>query len=215
MFYLFVSLATVVPVLALLAVWAGSDPWLAGDIAGVCIFVGAVGLLATARDKLIERWCWISTAAHLGWELPFVLLSRRLVGVTEHDTWAFLFWTYGTADRRYISADVGIVAIEAVTSFLVAPLVVYVLVLLRRKQTHQAHVWLVLASACQLYGLTLYVLEEGLRGFASLGKEPIGLWIKVIGLNSLWFLMPAYLLYRLVPQLLRAPRADAETSTAA
>ncbi len=202
MLYLFIALPTLVPPACWVASLLGWDPWLAASVAAIAIFVGIVGILLTAKDKLVERWCWLSTGAHLGWELPFVVLSHWLKGATEHDKWACLFWAYGTADKRYLSADPGIVGIESLTSFIVAPMVVYVLVLLHRKQTQRAYLFLIVASACQLYGAVLYFLEEAFRGFTSFTNEPIGLWIKVVGLNGIWLVMPAVMLYKLIPAVL-------------
>jgi hypothetical protein len=216
----FAVLATLAPVAALALVGLGGiDPYTAGDAAALCIFAGIVGVLATPflptadraptrRERVLQLvvvWTWASTIAQLGWELPFVVLSRWLRGAGAGDHALFLWWTYGVADARYLLADPFVVFMEGVTALVGAPLEILALVLYYRGRLRPAALVAVIVAVTQLYGTVLYFGTEALAGFGHIDfGNPVNLWVKFIGLNALWLVMPAVVVFVGARTLLRA-----------
>jgi hypothetical protein len=217
---IFAALAVLPPLVALALVSrGGADPYAAGDVVALCIFAGVVGVLATpflpAADRaptrrervlqLVVVWTWASTIAQLGWELPFVVLSRWLRGAGPGDHALFLWWTYGVADARYLLADPFVVFMEGVTALVGAPLEILALALYYRGRLRAAALVAVIVAVTQLYGTVLYFGTEALAGFVHIDwANPVNLWVKFIGLNALWLVMPAVVLLVGVRTLLRA-----------
>jgi len=199
--------ATLSGVVCFLGVLAGVfDPHRASYAMALCVFFGLLAVLASpflpraggprARAVQVAELLWIwtiaSTCAQLGWEAPFVALSHWLDGVTAADTWAWLFWAYGVADSRYIIADPFIVCMEGVTAYVGGPAEIWTLVLFRRGQLQRAARWGLVIAATQLYGTLLYFGIEALDGFAHINiGHPVDLWVKFLGLNALWIVLPA------------------------
>lgn len=206
----FAALGTLTPVLGFLLVMLGiAEPYLTSNIVAGAILVGMLGAIAvpflplrdrgaTLREQVLDLlviWTWASALAQFGWELPFVLLSQTLKGVTANDHWFFLFWSYGVADQRYLIADPFTVCMEAVTSMIGGPLEIYVLYLFKRGRLRTAVYWAVIISATQLYGTVLFFGIEALEGFRHVGQGAANVWIKFVGLNGVWMVMPVVCLF--------------------
>jgi hypothetical protein len=145
---------------------------------------------ARLTDMLV-LWTICSTAAQLGWELPFALMSSWLVGVTEHDTWAWLWWAYGVADTRYLIADPFVVVMEGFTSMVGGPLEIWTLLLVSRGQLRKAALVGLCVAATQWYGTVLYFGIELYEGLAHINTANFfDFWLKFLILNALWLVMP-------------------------
>lgn len=206
------------------------DPFLASYIMVVGVCVGFVTLLigpwldvgagrdpsrqARLTDMLI-LWTMASTCAQLGWELPFSLLSTRLVGVTEHDTWAWLFWAYGIADTRYLIADPFTVVMEGFTSIVGGPLEIVTIVLMTRGRLREAALLGLAIAATQWYGTVLYFGIEAFAGFQHVNFAVFWDWgLKFLFLNALWLVMPLVQGWAALQVLSGRVEADAEVRLA-
>lgn len=189
------------------AAWAGValgvvDPHVGSYVMVVGVCLGFVLMLAgpwvggdaTPRQRLTDTlvlWTLMSAGAQLGWELPFSLLHRQLVGVTEHDTWAWLFWAYGVADSRYLIADPFVVVMEGFTSLVGGPIELYTVWLVSKGHLRAAARWAVLVGATQWYGDILYFGVEAFTGFAHINFDVFFDWaLKFAFLNGIWLVMP-------------------------
>lgn len=180
------------------------DPMLASRIMAVCVFIGLSGVVIapwlptgddrSTRDRIADLlfvWTAGSAVAQLSWELPFALLSPWLVGVTADDTWAWLWWAYGNADSRYLIADPFTVIMEGFTGLVGGPIEIYALWLVRQGQLRKAAVCGVFLGFTQWYGAVLYFGIELFTGLAHINTaNPIDLWIKFVGLNAFWLVLP-------------------------
>lgn len=198
------------------------DPHLASYVMVVGVCAGFVTVLAApwldvgpGRDAspqarltdMLILWTLASTCAQLGWELPFSLLSSRLVGVTEHDTWAWLFWAYGVADTRYLTADPFTVIMEGFTSMVGGPLEIYTVLLVLRGELRRAAILGLVIAATQWYGCVLYFGIEAFAGFPHVAFDVFWDWgLKFLFLNALWLVMPLVQGWAAL-QVLAAPRA--------
>jgi hypothetical protein len=191
--------------------WAGVvaglvDPYTSSYVMVVGVVLGFFLILAapwthtgdqhdgSRRARLTDMlvlWTVCSTTAQLGWELPFALLSGWLVGVTEHDTWAWLWWAYGIADTRYLIADPFVVVMEGFTSMVGGPLEIWTLLLLRQGRLRTAALVGLCVAATQWYGTVLYFGIELFTGLEQVNTENFfDLWLKFFVLNALWLVMP-------------------------
>jgi len=182
------------------------DPYQASYIMSVLLVVGLLLIVAgpwlPAGDKhdgstksrlldLVIVWTIASTCAQVGWELPFVLLNKALVGVTEEDTWAWLWWAYGIADSRYLISDPFVVVMEGVTSMLGGPLEIWTVFLLRQKRWRLAAIVGLCIAATQWYGTVLYFGTELFVGLKHVNTEVfVDFWFKFLALNALWMVLP-------------------------
>ncbi|MCB9663763.1 MAG: hypothetical protein H6732_06605 [Alphaproteobacteria bacterium] len=164
-----------------------------------CVLAGPWAGLGEGRDgsrearllDMLVLWTIMSTCAQLGWELPFALLSSWLVGVTEHDTWAWLWWAYGIADSRYVIADPFVVVMEGFTSMVGGPLEVWTILLVRRGNLRKAALVGLCVAATQWYGTVLYFGIELFEGLVHVNTaNPFDFWLKFLVLNALWLVMP-------------------------
>lgn len=181
------------------------DPRFASHVMALLVFSGFLALVSAPflprRERcsraeqladLLYVWTIASTCAQLGWELPFVLLSPWLDGATAGDRWAWLWWAYGIADSRYLIADSFVVCMEGVTSIAGAPLEIYTLLLFRRGRIKSAAALSLLVNGTQFYGAALYFGIELHAGLVHINTgHPVDLWVKFVGLNLLWLVLPA------------------------
>jgi hypothetical protein len=166
-------------------------------------------------EKLLLTWTRASLVAQLGWELPFILCSSWLVNVRAGDHWAWLFWTYGAADHRYLDADSFVVAMESVTVLAGGAAQICALRLYGRGNRQGAALLGICIGVTQLYGTVLYFGTEALNRFKDIDvNDPVNLWLKFVLLNAIWLVMPvvsvavlAVALYRNHPRLGSPQRA--------
>lgn len=192
------------PVLWGLVIAGAVDPFLASYVMVVGVCVGFVMVLVgpwldtgqptTPQERMLDMlllWTICSTCAQLGWELPFSLLSGWLVGVTEHDTWAWLFWAYGVADARYLIADPFTVVMEGFTSMVGGPLEIVTIWLMLRRRLREAALLGLGVAVTQWYGCVLYFGIEAYAGFVHVNFSVFWDWaLKFAFLNALWLIMP-------------------------
>ncbi len=180
----------------------GDARWL-GNATALATCLGITGILATpficAENRGIDRslrisqlvliWTVISTVAQFFWELPWLVLHRALNGATEADRWAWLWWLYGTADRRWIEADPFIVAMES------SMVVTGVFAVLALKAVHsgnhkKAATYEIVIGITQFLLVVMYYLVEALAGNPSITDNTYELLVKYIYMNSFWCIFP-------------------------
>lgn len=152
----------------------------------------------TIAEKLIticSIWLLISGIAHVTWELSWCFVHPYLHDVTEKDKWAWIWWAYGVADRRYLISDSATVILEWVTAVVGGPLTLYAFYILKRN-TRQAGLCILITSLMDLYGAILFFGTEALNGFSNIDTEHfVNFWIKFWGLNSLWVFFSIFCIY--------------------
>ena len=189
-------------------IWFGAvalglvDPALAGNAAAAVTLFGLVGLNMSPLLPLRSRegvsraerlegvtimWMWVSGVTHLTWELGWCLVHPYLHDVGPNDLWSWTWWVYGVADHRYLISDPFIVILEWCTVVLGGTFNFYVLWLMKTRQTRRAYVWAIVVSMMELYGTVLYFGSEVFNGMAQVDThDPINLWVKFVGMNSVW-----------------------------
>ncbi len=182
--------------------YAASYAMVVGVVLGFGLIIAGPWLRAGDRHDgstqarmldMLVLWTVCSTCAQLGWELPFALMSQHLVGVTEHDTWAWMFWAYGIADSRYIIADPFVVVMEGFTSLVGGPLEIWTLLLIHQRQLKKAALVGLCIAATQWYGTVLYFGIELFEGLVHINRDSFfDFWLKFLVLNALWLVMPLF-----------------------
>ncbi|MEV0674620.1 hypothetical protein [Mycobacterium sp. NPDC050441] len=201
---IFAALSTVPIAFGYVLVLAGAaDPRLTGNIAALTTCLGITGVLATPLicvesrglstrrriSELVFVWTIISAVAQFFWELPWLVLHRALDGVTEVDRWAWLWWLYGTADRRWIEADPFVVGME---SSMVATGVLALLAFkaIRAAERRRAAAYEIVIGLTQFVLVVLYYLVEALAGNPSITSNVYEIVVKYIYMNSFWCVLP-------------------------
>lgn len=216
---------TAVPAALGAIVFFGADPVEAGHVAPSVLLV-SLGVLAFSpllpsfsgkralfdrvRD-VSEQWLWISGTVHVTWELGWCLVHRHLHGITANDTWAWAWWAYGVADKRYLVSDPFIVIMEWCVALISGPLTFYAIYLIRRGRLKAAAVVGLITAVIDWYGDVCYFGTEYFNDFRSIDVDnPINLYVKFIGYNALWIILPMIGAYVAVKDLLLRPASSSE-----
>jgi hypothetical protein len=192
-----------------LIIFFKADPFLYSNIASCILIIALLTLLLSSylysnseNPTIIERliticsiWLLISGIAHVTWELSWCFVHPYLHHVTEKDKWAWIWWAYGVADRRYLISDSATVILEWVTAIISGPLTLYAFYLLK-KNPQKAGLYILVTSLMDLYGAILFFGTEVLNGFPHIDTQHfINFWIKFWGLNSLWVFFSILCIY--------------------
>ncbi|CAD5983278.1 EXPERA domain-containing protein [Planktothrix agardhii] len=202
-----------------------ADPVISSNIASIILIISLVTLLLspcfysnegnrTIKEKLIticSIWLLVSGIAHVTWELSWCFVHPYLHNVTAEDTWAWIWWAYGVADRRYLVSEPSTVILEWVTATVGGPLTLYAAYLQRKSTMQKASIFILIASLMDLYGAFLYFGTEILDGFYYIDTEQfVNFWIKFLGLNSLWVFFSILCIYIAINTLLQRPAIESE-----
>ena len=197
-----------------------ADPVISSNIASTILIISLLTLLLspcfssnegnrTIAEKLTaicSIWLLVSGIAHVTWELSWCFVHPYLHNVTAEDTWAWIWWAYGIADRRYLVSEPSTVILEWVTATVGGPLTLYAAYLQRKNTMQKASIFILIASLMDLYGAFLYFGTEILDGFYYIDTEQfVNFWIKFLGLNSLWVFFSILCIYIAINTLLRRP----------
>ncbi|KAK7708444.1 hypothetical protein SLS63_013482 [Diaporthe eres] len=108
---------------------------------------------------------------------------------------AQLWMVYARADKRWAGADTGVVSLELLTVFVVAPLAVLVCYDIAKKNS-RANVLMVIIATAELYGGFMTFCPEWLTGNQFLdGSNFMYLWVYLVFFNMLWVFIPFYAIY--------------------
>ncbi|PGH01406.1 hypothetical protein AJ80_09006 [Polytolypa hystricis UAMH7299] len=125
-----------------------------------------------------------------------------------------LWQEYGKADRRWLGADEGVIALELLTVILGGPAAAYVCYLVYKSGKDAAQkksasasasvsrargkMWFVASglAVAELYGGFMTFAPEWLTGSTALDtSDPMYLWVYLVFFNGLWVVMPIYVLW--------------------
>src|SRR6185436_2870824 len=191
----------------------------------------AAGLLAwrLGRERLVTFWLLWSGLIHLVMEASYgafhqVVTTRATTTFTQflfsHVSpaswfdprwWASVYTQYARYDGRYSEQDPLVIFI-CYTEFLLGPMCFLLVWMIHKGSAYRHRLQLVLCTA-QFYGTVLYFVAPMLQGSWSrvMTADAFELWMFVIGLNGLWMIVPAILIYQSwrQPAALDPPRAQA------
>jgi hypothetical protein len=143
-------------------------------------------------ERMTASWLVVLGAAHLTWEMPWVLFHTCLMGKEgEGQLWSYLWWIYADGgDTRYIHPDGNLLAFETAASFMGVTAVV--LAYLHEKAgrfTHSQLVAVIALMACEFYPTVLYILSEVYEGMPHV-TGTVNLVVKFVYGNILWLVVP-------------------------
>lgn len=133
---------------------------------------------------------------HFSFEGSFLYLSTfgRQVN-TSVGPFAELWKEYTLADKRWGFADETVVSLEILTVLGAGPLCCYILKQLVRDDPAR-HYWIVVLSTAELYGGFMTFCPEWLTGSPNLDtSNPLYLWVYLILMNTIWVVIPLWLMY--------------------
>lgn len=175
----------------------GFDRALAADLIAVAFCVGIAAAMAAPYwdppsvqlARAARHWLWFSAFIHLTWELPWLLLYRQLPHARDA-AWAYPWYAYiDGGDTRYLHPDSMLLAMELLS--VLNALAIVVGLCIEHSAPRRCAMILTFVSAIHLYSATLYFASEVLNGLPSVDTSSfIALWIKFIGANSPWLIMP-------------------------
>lgn len=139
----------------------------------------------------------MSYITQLTWELGFVLLHEK-ISHARNEPWAYSWWSFlDGGDYRYLNPEPPILTMEilGITNAVVGT--IGLIWLKRSKFTDYRATMLVMANATIQIPLTwYYFLSEGLGGFSHVNMTSfMDFWIKFIGVNSPWLILPWMVLW--------------------
>ena len=186
------------------------------------------GETRTRVQRLAEfSFCWLvlSGIAQTFWELPwfFLDMSGPIHGGGPDDHWAWMWWTYGGADTRYISSNPTIAGVEFAAG-LAGPFELLAAYWFKTGKRVAAN-WLALGLGVGLtWGTIIFFYAEIHVGLVNVAQGSFGIWAKWFGLNLPWALAPFWFIPGSIlelrelymdegAQLALASRAEASGST--
>ncbi|GAB7340005.1 hypothetical protein MBLNU457_6513t1 [Dothideomycetes sp. NU457] len=110
-----------------------------------------------------------------------------------------LWREYAKADRRWQGTDLGVVSLEILTVGVMAPIAVWICVLLGRKGGGKGGAewfWMTVVATGELYGGFMTFAPEWLTGSPNLDTSNfMYLWVYLFFFNTLWVWIPLWILY--------------------
>ncbi|CAO1626828.1 unnamed protein product [Sympodiomycopsis kandeliae] len=164
--------------------------------AALTSFEETQSILASTKVKAIFTWLVFDAICHLTLEGSFLYLST--FGRTVNSStgfFAYLWQDYAKADARWGWSDETVVALEILTVLGAGPLAGYCAYLLSRNN-FSYHYWVVVLSTAELYGGFMTFCPEWLTGSKYLNTSNwLLLWVHLFFMNTVWVVIPLYLLY--------------------
>ncbi len=196
------ALSIFIPAVCNALVLLGSiDPLFASNIGGATLVVCWVGLVLAplvlgggARtvvrlSALLVAWGFVSVWGPVVWDFTWFLLHRTVAGATAADRWLWYWWMYAVADTRFLHADPLMVVLEC-GSGLLGFAQAYALASFWNGQVRRAFYVSTLAGALGFYGTVVFFSVEALQGFQHITQDLFSFYIKWLGMNGLWLVMP-------------------------
>jgi hypothetical protein len=118
---------------------------------------------------------------------------------------ARLWHEYAKADKRYGGSDLGIISLELVSVFVLAPLGLYICSLLHRQESgRRVGFWMVIVAMGELYGNITSFIPELLSGSENFDTGNfLTFWIYLILLRGVWVFLPLWSLWYAYEDLTR------------
>ncbi len=186
----------------------------------ILLLIAASAALAIylRRERLITFWLLFSGLIHLVIEasyglFPHMVQTRATTTFTEFllshapitswidpRWWASAYTQFARYDARYAEHD-PLVIFFCYTELILGPLCFLLVWLIHRGSAYRHRVQLVLCTA-QLYGCVLYFVAPVMQGTwgSVMTNDPFELWVYIIGLNALWIIVPAVMIFQSLRQ---------------
>ncbi|KAI5896902.1 Emopamil-binding protein [Schizophyllum commune H4-8] len=164
---------------------------------------------AGSTERFTFIWLAFDALIHFFYEGSFLWLSMfgRQVN-TSTGPLAEMWKEYAFADARWGTADPTVVSLELLTVLGAGPLACYILTQLARNDPAR-HYWIVVLSTAELYGGWMTFCPEWLTGSPSLDtSNPLYLWVYLFFMNTIWVVIPVWLMYDSYNQIARSLRAQ-------
>ncbi|THH20551.1 hypothetical protein EW146_g853 [Bondarzewia mesenterica] len=102
---------------------------------------------------------------------------------------------YAQADFRWGFADETVVSLEILTVLGAGPLACYIVYQIA-KQDPARHYWIIVLSTAELYGGWMTFCPEWITGSPNLDtSNPLFLWVYLFFMNTIWVIIPLWLMY--------------------
>lgn len=147
---------------------------------------------AQRLEKMCIAWLYLLVAAHVFYELPWLIWHGKILGPDgQGKLWSYAWWAYADGgDLRFLAPDANLLGLE-VGSSVVGIITVFLLIVRYRsgKFTDTALLALMAVMICDFYPTVLYYLVEFMQGMPNV-RGLADLLIKFILANSFWLVMP-------------------------
>lgn len=214
------ALSILLPAACSVLVLLGSaDPLFASNVSAATLVVCWVGLVITPfvlgsgastavrLSALLIAWGFVSVWGPVVWDFTWFLLHRTVAGATAADRWLWYWWMYAVADTRFLRSDPLMVVLECgsgIFGFAQA----YALVSFWNGKLRRAFYVSTLAGVLGFYGTVVFFSVEALQGFRNITPDFFSFYVKWLGMNGLWLVMPIVAPFAYA-RLLREPGYDA------
>ncbi|KAL1745280.1 Emopamil-binding protein [Schizophyllum fasciatum] len=169
-----------------------------------------------ARTKERATFIWLAFDALIHFFYEGSWLSLSLFGRqvnTSTGPLAEMWKEYSFADFRWGVADPTVVSLELLTVLGAGPLACYILYQLARDDPAR-HYWIVVLSTAELYGGWMTFCPEWLTGSPNLDtSNPLYLWVYLFFMNTIWVVIPVWLMYDSYGQIAKSLRAQQALAT--
>jgi hypothetical protein len=170
---------------------------------------------AQRMAKMAFSWLVVLVAAHLIWEMPWVLFHRYIMGSAgAGKLWSYLWWIYAEGgDTRYIHPDGTLLAFETGATLL--GLSALTLVILQRRAgrfTGNLLVAVMALMVCEFYSTILYILTESYAHFRHVTGAGSFI-VKFVYGNILWLIVPCIVFLWAVRLLLNSRESATSHAT--
>ncbi|KAI0301182.1 Emopamil-binding protein [Multifurca ochricompacta] len=148
------------------------------------------------QDRVTFIWLTFDALIHFIFEGSFLALSTfgRTVNASS-GVFADMWREYAAADARWGTADPTVVSLELLTVLGAGPIAIFIVYqIVKRDPTR--HYWIIVLSTAEIYGGWMTFCPEWLIGSPSLDtSNPLFLWVYLIFMNSIWVVIPVWLMY--------------------
>lgn len=173
------------------------------------ILWNAPGENRSRLDRAIELTLFYlpyTAGSQIGYELVFLIgHPLGLWAPTNDPGWKWLWWQYGLADTRYVSANPWIFALEVVGVLTGVTAFAVWTRLIRPGLAPESRIrclWIAFTCCAVLMSSTaVYFLAEVGAGFTHIGQGAFGLGFKFIGENIPFIVLPPLVLYSIHLQI--------------
>ncbi|KAA1469705.1 Emopamil-binding protein [Dentipellis sp. KUC8613] len=151
---------------------------------------------ARTQDRFTFIWLTFDALIHFIFEGSFLWLSTfgRQVN-TSTGPFAEMWREYAAADFRWGFSDETVVSLEILTVLGAGPLALYIVYQIVRDDPAR-HYWLVVLSTAELYGGWMTFCPEWLTGSPNLNtSNALYLWVYLFFMNTIWVVIPLWLMY--------------------
>ena len=179
------------------------DPLLMSNISSSCLvtcwalMMAAPFILQGSAPKqavytsIIIFWGAITTVFPIIWDFTWALMHNVVNGATAEDKWLWYWWTYSVADTRFLRSDNLIIILEFWSGF-IGFVEGYALYRFLQGDVKKSFQISMVVGSMQLYGCSVFFGTEAMVGFENIRPDFVSFYMKFLGLNGFWTIMPFF-----------------------